>query len=108
MARSTERFFVTAWPTLKTLPNQPELMQLMQDEGLSPYEWSNAPGDKYPPHSHAYGKVIYVAKGQIAWILPESKQEVKTSAGDRLELAAGVVHAARVGPQGVTCLEAHV
>ena len=79
----------------------------MQTENLSPYAWSNAPGDRYPDHSHTYGKVIYVVNGSITWILPESGEELETKAGDRLELPAEVVHAAEVGPQGVTCLEAH-
>jgi quercetin dioxygenase-like cupin family protein len=51
--------------------------------------------------------VIYVFHGSITWILPESNQEIETFAGDRLDLPRGVVHAARVGAHGVTCLEAH-
>jgi hypothetical protein len=32
---------------------------------------------------------------------------VTLNAGDRLDLPAGIVHDADVGPQGVVCLEAH-
>jgi hypothetical protein len=33
---------------------------------------------------------------------------VSLAAGDRLELPAGTIHDAVVGPDGVTCLEAHL
>ncbi len=32
---------------------------------------------------------------------------IELAAGDRLDLPAGTVHEAEVGPDGVTCLEAH-
>ena len=89
-------------------PSESELRGIYQREGLSPYAWSNGPHDIYAAHSHAYHKLIYIVRGSITWILPQSGQEIETHAGDRLELPRGVVHAARVGPQGVTCLEAHL
>jgi quercetin dioxygenase-like cupin family protein len=76
-------------------------------EGLSPYAWSNAPGDTYAAHTHPYDKVIYIVRGSITWVLPQTNQEIEIRAGDRLNLPRGTVHAARVGSQGVTCLEAH-
>jgi quercetin dioxygenase-like cupin family protein len=93
---------------LGTTPaNESEIRKQFQIEGLQPYAWSNAPGDVYSPHSHPYHKVIYVLKGSITWILPETHQEILTGPGDRLDLPPGFVHAARVGSNGVTCLEAH-
>jgi Uncharacterized conserved protein, contains double-stranded beta-helix domain len=88
-------------------PDEHSLREQFRSEGLSPYAWSNAPGDVYSAHSHSYDKVIYVVRGSITWLLPETDQEIETRAGDRLNLPRGVVHAARVGPRGVTCLEAH-
>lgn len=88
-------------------PSEPQLRALMLQEKLTPYSWSNAPGDEYPPHSHAYDKIIYVAAGSIDWELPATGEQIEMGPGDRLELPRGVVHAARVGPRGVTCLEAH-
>ena len=88
-------------------PTEGELREHYRQEGLNPYAWSNAPGDRYAPHSHSYHKVIYVVSGSITWLLPESEQEIETLAGDRLDLPAGILHAAHVGPEGVTCLEAH-
>lgn len=88
-------------------PTERELRALYHQEGLNPYPWSNGPGFTYVAHSHSYHKILYVVRGSITWVLPEMDLEIETRAGDRLDLPRGVVHAARVGSQGVTCLEAH-
>jgi uncharacterized protein YjlB len=75
-------------------------------EGLDPGAWSNGPGDRYGSHDHGYDKVIVVAAGSIRFGLPDGPVDLET--GDRLELPAGLVHDAIVGPSGVTCLEAHL
>lgn len=97
---------VTPWPD-PVSPNQSKLWQLMADDGLSPYSWSNGPHDVYSAHSHSYNKVIYVVQGSITFGLPEIGQQLTLKAGDRLDLPAGTVHDATVGSQGVVCLEAH-
>jgi quercetin dioxygenase-like cupin family protein len=73
---------------------------------LDGHTWSNAPGDQYAAHTHPYDKVVIVLEGSIAFILPGSKRGVTLQEGDRLELRAGVLHAAVVGTEGVTCWEA--
>jgi quercetin dioxygenase-like cupin family protein len=83
------------------------LRSLLADEGLGAIIWSNGPGDTYAVHSHDYHKVIYVVEGSITFGLPISHEEVMLSPGDRLELPRGTTHNARVGPDGVVCLEAH-
>jgi quercetin dioxygenase-like cupin family protein len=88
-------------------PDERTLRECLRLEGLSPYVWSNAPSDTYAAHTHPYDKVIYVVRGSITWVLPQINQEIETRAGDRLDLPRGTIHAARVGPEGVTCLEAH-
>ena len=88
-------------------PKESELREIYRQEGLHPYAWSNGPGDTYAPHVHSYHKVLYVVRGSITWLLPERGEEITTRAGDRLDLPAGIIHAARVGPEGVTCLEGH-
>jgi quercetin dioxygenase-like cupin family protein len=79
----------------------------MVDEGLSPYSWSNGPHDVYAAHSHGYDKVIYVVRGSITFGLPDLGKQLTLKAGDRLDLPASIVHDARVGADGVVCLEAH-
>lgn len=94
------------WSTAEA-PDESKLRQALQAEGLNCYIWGNAPGDRYAEHRHAFAKVIYVVSGSITFILPELNQQLALEPGDRLELPAGIVHAAVVGPQGVRCLEAH-
>lgn len=88
-------------------PTDATLWQLMVNEGLAPYSWSNGPFDAYSAHSHGYDKVIYVVQGSITFGLPELNQSLTLKAGDRLDLPAGVVHNANVGAEGVVCLEGH-
>jgi len=83
-----------------------ELQQLMKDEGLLPYRWSNGPGDVYSAHIHDYFKVIFVVSGSITFGFPIDGEPVTLTVGDRLELPAGVKHNAVVGNEGVVCLEA--
>ena len=81
----------------------------MQHEGLAPYSWSNGPGDNYAVHSHTYEKVLYCVRGSIRFELPdqpESSRSIDLAAGDCMILPAHTRHSARVGQQGVTCLEA--
>jgi quercetin dioxygenase-like cupin family protein len=95
---------IKRWKGLQ--PGEMELIDKMHSEGLSPYAWSNGPGDTYAAHTHHYDKVLYVVRGSIDWLLPETGDRIETFSGDRIELPAGTSHAAVVGNQGVTCLEA--
>jgi len=80
--------------------------------GLHPSSWANGPGDRYAAHSHAYDKVLVVARGSIRFGLPDTQGDEPTSVelgvGDRLDLPASTLHEAIVGPGGVECLEAHL
>lgn len=84
-----------------------DLRDRLSGEGLDPGSWSNGPGDRYGAHAHPYDKVIVVAAGSIRFGLPAGGSHLDLAAGDRLELPAGTAHDAIVGPEGVTCLEAH-
>jgi quercetin dioxygenase-like cupin family protein len=84
-----------------------DVVERLRAEGLDPGAWSNGPGDRYGAHDHGYDKVIVVAEGAIDFGLPASGEVVRLASGDRLELPAGTAHDAIVGPDGVTCLEAH-
>ena len=77
-------------------------------DGLSAHAWSNGPGDRYAAHAHGYDKVLVAATGSITFSLPDLGRSVALVAGDRLDLPADTAHGARVGPDGVTCLEAHL
>jgi len=88
-------------------PSEKAIVQILKEEGLKYYPWSNGPNDLYPPHVHTYQKIIYVVHGSITFILPEGAQRLTLHPGDRLELPAKIVHSAVVSSQGVTCFEAH-
>ena len=88
------------------LPARGALETIFRNERLSPNWWSNGPGDRYAAHSHPFHKVLYCARGSIRFILDETEEAVDLAPGDRLDLPEGTSHAAAVGPQGVTCVEA--
>lgn len=74
-------------------------------EGASePRSWSNAPGDRYGRHDHAYHKILFCLEGSIVFHTDEGDLEL--SAGDRLDLDPGTPHGATVGPDGCRCVEA--
>ncbi len=85
-----------------------DLRDRLVGEGLDPTTWSNGPGDRYAAHDHAFDKVIVVAAGSIRFGLADLAETVHLRVGDRLELPAETAHDALVGPDGVTCLEAHL
>jgi uncharacterized protein (DUF2062 family)/quercetin dioxygenase-like cupin family protein len=97
---------VTPWPNSGPV-TESAIGERLAEERLSGYRWSNGPGDVYGAHSHDYHKVIYVVRGAITFGLPERNETVELSTGDRMDLPAGVVHDAVVGPEGVVCVEAH-
>lgn len=86
----------------------PELENRLRAEGLRPSSWGNGPGDVYGAHRHDYDKVLVTTAGRIVFHLPELGRDVELRTGERLELPARTLHAATVGHEGVTCLEAHL
>jgi len=85
-----------------------ELRALLVEEGLAAQAWGNGPHEVYGEHRHGYDKVLVAAAGSITFQLRELGREVVLATDDRLELPAETLHAATVGPEGVTCLEAHL
>ena len=103
---TTNSYRVTIWEAASP-PTESLLLQIMTEQGLNPYSWSNRPHDIYSAHRHSYNKVIYVVSGSITFGLPLLNKQVTLHPGDRLDLLAGTVHDAHVGPEGVVCLEGH-
>jgi hypothetical protein len=62
-----------------------ELESWFRTQGLAAWWWTNRPGDTYGWHDHPYHKVL---------------------ACQRLDIEPGTEHAATVGSDGVTCVEA--
>jgi quercetin dioxygenase-like cupin family protein len=80
----------------------------LRAEGLHPSSWGNGPGDRYAEHDHDYDKVLVAAAGSIVFHLTDTGTDVELREGQRLDLPARTRHAASVGPNGVSCLEAHL
>ncbi|HEU5002975.1 MAG TPA: cupin domain-containing protein [Actinomycetota bacterium] len=95
---------VTRWGQPEA-PTEASVRAVFATEGLSPYAWSNGPGDRYAVHTHSFDKVLICAQGSIAFQV--AGEDVTLQAGDRLDLPAGTPHGALVGPRGCVCLEAH-
>lgn len=85
-------------------PSRAALERQLREAGLEARWWGNAPGDTYGWHSHPYHKVLYCADGSITFHTREG--DVPIRAGDRLDIEPGTEHAATVGGEGVTCVEA--
>jgi AraC-like ligand binding domain len=74
-------------------------------EGCSPpRSWSNGPGDRYGRHDHPFHKVLFCLAGSIVFHTDEG--DVPLQAGGRLDLEPDTAHAATVGPEGCSCVEA--
>ena len=84
-------------------PSRDDLLARLRAEARDAYEWSNAPGDRYARHSHAYTKILYCLEGDIDFMT--DARTIRLTAGDRLELPAGTAHSAVVGDRGVSCAE---
>ncbi|MDJ0961098.1 MAG: cupin [Acidimicrobiia bacterium] len=77
-----------------------------QEAGHTVTEWSNGPHVRYGTHEHPYRKLLVCVAGSIVFHLESGDHALVV--GDELDLAPGTAHAATVGPDGVTCLEAAV
>ena len=80
------------------------VLEAFEAEGLRPQTWSNQPEFEYAEHIHPHYKVLYCLDGSITFHTPDG--DVAMGPGDRLDLPADTPHAATVGPDGVTCMEA--
>ena len=88
-------------------PSPISVERRLRAEGVDPYAWSNAPGDRYARHSHGYVKLLMCAAGSITFLIGETGASIELQPGDGFVLPAGTEHAAVVGSTGCTCLEGH-
>jgi mannose-6-phosphate isomerase-like protein (cupin superfamily) len=86
------------------LPDLAGIETQLRSEARDVYGWSNGPGDRYEPHSHAYDKLLYCTRGSIDFVLGDGRT-LTLHPGDRMLLPSGTRHAARVGPDGCACVE---
>ncbi len=85
-------------------PTEAELQRHFAAEGLTPHAWSSPPGFEFDWHAHPSDQLHYCLAGGITFHTEAG--DLTMSPGDRLDLPAGTRHAAIVGPDGITMLEA--
>jgi quercetin dioxygenase-like cupin family protein len=85
------------------LPDVAELEARLLDEGYSVFEWTDAPGTKYGPHSHPEDQSHWILNGVLE--LRVEHETYTLRAGDRDYLPANTMHSAFVpGDEPVTYL----
>lgn len=86
--------------------DEPALLARLAADGWSGgYGWGNGPHEDYAEHAHDYDKALFCVRGGIVFSTADA--EVSLGPGDRLDLSRGTAHSARVGPDGVRCVEGH-
>lgn len=96
---------MAATKTAKAVRSRDDADAAFRSEGCSvPSPWGNVPGDSYGWHAHAYHKVLFCLEGGITFHMRDA--DVELGPGDRLDITRGTEHAATVGPEGVSCVEA--
>jgi mannose-6-phosphate isomerase-like protein (cupin superfamily) len=96
---------MAAATTAGAVRDRDEALEVFAAEGCSaPVPWSNGPGDTYGAHAHDRHKVLFCLSGSITFHV--GGIDLHLRAGDRLDLERGTRHAATVGPQGCSCIEA--
>jgi quercetin dioxygenase-like cupin family protein len=83
-------------------PNESALRDRLTAAGFEPTRWTDAPGATYAPHAHDHDESLWCLHGSIDFVI--SGATYSLTAGDRLQLPAGTVHAAKAGPGGATYL----
>lgn len=89
------------WPGPGT-PNAADIKARLESEGYSVWQWTDAPGSTYTPHTHDHDESIWCLEGEITFGANDTK--LTLAAGDRLMLPQGTVHTAEAGHNGATYL----
>lgn len=76
-----------------------QLEQQLHAEGfLRTFVWQDGPRAFYPDHTHTGETAHIILDGEMT--LTQGGETHTYHAGDRVDVPAGAVHAARMGPQG--------
>ena len=87
----------------EALPDPAILRTRLQEEGYSVFQWTDAPGTKYGPHSHPEDQSHWIISGELE--LRVANETYTLRPGDRDYLPANTLHSAFVpGDEPVTYL----
>jgi quercetin dioxygenase-like cupin family protein len=109
---------VTHWPANAGQVTINKVRARLEQEGLTPYRFDMMPGDAYGDHAHPEAEIRWVVSGRMRIMVREGArlgapgaggcehdEEIILEPGDRLDLAANVVHSADVfGDEAVVTL----
>ena len=85
---------LTRWPESAGQITINKIRARLEQEGLSPYRFEMVPGDVYGDHAHPEAEIRWVVSGRMRVLIDH--EELILEPGDRLDLAANVVHSADV------------
>ncbi len=73
--------------------------QQLRSEGFTDiYTWQDRPGAFYPDHAHPTLSAHIILDGEMS--LTQNGETRTYDAGDRVDVEAGTVHSAKMGPSG--------
>lgn len=76
-----------------------QLKQALDAEGYTrTYVWEDGANVHYPDHTHAQDTAHIILRGQM--VLAMKGRSASYRAGERVDVPAGMVHTATMGPQG--------
>jgi quercetin dioxygenase-like cupin family protein len=76
-----------------------ELEAQLHAEGFThTFVWHDAPNTNYPDHTHTGETAHIILEGEMT--LTQGGMSQTYRVGDRVEVPAGAVHSARMGPNG--------
>jgi quercetin dioxygenase-like cupin family protein len=79
--------------------DEEEFREQLRRQGFSRvYVWQDAPGAFYPDHTHEGLTGHIILDGEMTLSMRGKSKTYR--AGDRCDVPAGAVHAARMGPEG--------
>jgi mannose-6-phosphate isomerase-like protein (cupin superfamily) len=79
--------------------SEQEITQQLTSEGFTDvYVWEDGPNVEYPEHTHEKLTAHVIISGEM--ILKDNGGEKTLKSGQRLDIPAGTVHSAIMGPQG--------
>ena len=94
---------VTHWPANAGQVTINKVRARLEQEGLTPSRFDMLPGDAYGDHAHPDAEIRCVVSGRMRVLVRD--EEIILEPGDRLDLAANVVHSADVfGDEAVVTL----
>jgi quercetin dioxygenase-like cupin family protein len=79
--------------------NEAEAIAALEREGFARvYVWQDRPGAVYGDHTHATISAHVIVTGEMS--LTQGGVTRTYRVGDRVDVPAGVIHSARMGPSG--------